>query len=710
MKKTLALLCIILGTCSLAALAAAGDVPAIEYESGDYTYTVNTDGNAVITYYIGDDERVAVPAVLDGYPVAGIGAWAFPNFGEIVSVSLPAGIQAIDDAAFDECYGLSSIEVSQDNPAYYSIDGVLFRTEDGALIAYPLGKTNEVYIVPQGTKSLSEKVFCDCCLTSVILPGSLQAIGDEAYQYGSNLLFILVSPDNPAYYSIDGVLFRTEDSALLVYPPGRMESAYSVPQGTEALADQAFTNCFIQSVALPNSLRTIGNQAFLYCSSLESVNLPDGLVSIGAEAFAYCQKLTISSLPGSLRSIGDGAFAFCPAVASMSIPPDHPVFAFIDGVLFDTVNNVLIAYPAEKAGETYDVAQTVRSISGEAFAGCSSLASVSLPDGLESIADSTFSDCASLASVSLPGSLRSIGDRAFEDCESLSSVSLPNGLQSIGAWAFAGCDALASADLPYGVKTVAEGTFYNCPALASVSLPDGLASIGNWAFSCCSSLESIDLPDGLRTIGNGAFSESALTSVSLPDGVVSIGEEAFKYCESLTSVSLPDSLKSIGDEAFSVCTQLASISLPAGLGYIGNSAFTDCDLLTSIEVSPDNPMFSSIDGVLFDKVNHTLFTYPPGNPEESYAVPQGTLALGRLAFDSCVTLTSVSLPDGLLSIDGFAFYDCGSLTSVSLPASVQAIDDEAFVGNDALTLIVPRNSYAHQYAEKREIPYQYSAH
>jgi hypothetical protein len=708
MKKTLALLLIILNACSLTALAAAGDVPATEYESGDYTYTVGADGTAVITSYIGSDERVAVPAELDGYPVSALGDWVLPFYEDIIAVSLPAGIQTIGPDAFGGCYSLSSIEVSPDNPYFTAADGVLFRTEDNALIAYPLGKPDGEYIVPQGTRSLADHVFYDCFITSITLPASLQTIGDETFHYCSYLTSILVSPDNPYLTSIDGVLFRTEDNTLLAYPRGKTEGEYSVPQGTRALADKVFSGCSFGSVNLPDSLLSIGAEAFSSCSCLTSITLPENLQSIGDGAFSYCRALTIENLPDSLRSIGDGAFAYCPSISSVKISPDHPVFTFIDDVLFDKVNNVLILYPAEKAGETYDVAQNIRSVSVKAFAGCSSLTSVSLPDGLTSIAEGTFSECSSLASVSLPAGLTSIGDGAFTDCASLASVDLPDGLLSIGDWAFAGCAALASIDIPNGITSIAEGTCYQCYSLASVSLPDGIASIGDWAFSCCSALESIDLPDGLRIIGDGAFSESPLTSAVLPEGVVSIGNEAFKTCSALTSVSLPDSLQSIGDEAFCACTELASVTLPEGLGAIGSNSFASCDSLASIEVSADNPVFSSIDGVLFDKAGQTLMIYPPGKPDESYSVPAGTLSIGFNAFVSPAALTSVSLPDGLLSIARISFYGFDSPTTVSLPASLEFIDDFAFIQTDALTLLVPRNSYAHQYAKRLDIPFKFS--
>lgn len=799
MKKISALLLIILCVCFLCESAAAADVTAAEYQSGDYTYSVGADGTAAIISYIGYDERITVPDTLDGHTVAAIEDGAFPFDVEILSISLPAGMQTVSAGAFEGCQALSAIEVSPYNPILASAGGVLFRKTDHTLIAYPLMKEGTAYAVPQGTLAIGPGAFYSCSsLLSVSLPDSIQTIGDGAFHLCSRLESVLVSPDNPCFTSVDGVLFRMEDNALIAYPLGKTVEAYSVPQGTKVLAADTFYDCSFKSVILPDSLRIIGDGAFYSCHNLTSVNLPDGLVSIGDSAFsycpnlpsvtlpnslqsigdaafAYCHTLAISSLPASLRSIGGGAFASCDAISAFAVSPENPVFTSVDGVLFDRANNTLVSYPSGKGGETYDVAQSVRSIGKRAFAGCSSLVSVSLPSGLASIGDRAFENCSSLTSVTLPAGIQSVAEGAFFYCDSLVSVSLPEGLTSIGDMAFDMCSALPSVNLPEGLQSIGEYAFSSCTGLASVTLPGSLTTIGDWAFSNCQALESIHLPDGLTTIGNGVFCGAPLLAVDIPEGVQAIGDQAFSYCRALSSVSLPrslrsigknaffnceelasidfpDSLRSIGDYAFESCVSLESASLPAGLEAVGDQIFYDCESLAAIEVSPDNPYFTSVGGVLFDKEGKLLVAYPAGKPGETYSVPQGTRAIGDLAFASSGELLSVILPDGLVSIGKDAFSGCYPLESVSfpnslqsiaksafsftmlasvslpeglqsigdgafgycelisanLPASLRFIGDSTFDGNDALTLIVPRDSYAHHYAERLGIPYQFS--
>ena len=187
----------------------------------------------------------------------------------------------------------------------------------------------------------------------------------------------------------------------------------------------------------------------------------------------------------------------------------------------------------------------------------------------------------------------------------------------------------------------------------------------------------------VRQIGDRAFSACfSLTSVTLPKGLTAIGEDAFQHCESLASIALPEGLTAIGDNAFFSCG-LTSIALPDSLTSMGANPFLGCSSLTAIDISPDHPVFAQADGVLYEKASGTLVCYPAGKADSSFAVPEGTLSIGDDAFDGCFFLTSVALPDSLTSIGEGAFDGC----------------------SDTLTLTVPRDSYACQYAIDNGIPY-----
>ena len=170
-------------------------------------------------------------------------------------------------------------------------------------------------------------------------------------------------------------------------------------------------------------------------------------------------------------------------------------------------------------------------ISDNAFYGCHSLASVSIPSGVTSIGNNAFYYCYSLASVSIPSGVTSIGSSAFQYCYALASVSIPSGVTSVGSNAFSGCYSLASVSIPSGVTSISNSAFYGCYSLASVSIPSGVTSIGSNVFQYCYSLASVSIPSGVTSFGNNALHSCySLVSVSIPSGVTSIGSNAFYYC------------------------------------------------------------------------------------------------------------------------------------------------------------------------------------
>lgn len=197
------------------------------------------------------------------------------------------------------------------------------------------------------------------------------------------------------------------------------------------LLDEAFYNCGLNSITLPNTLTTIGNRAFKYCSVLTSVTIPNSVTSLGTEVFYGCTSLTSITIPNSITTIPDLTFISCENLTSVTLP------------------------------------NTLTSIGVSAFQSCG-LTSITLPNTLTSIASGAFSNCYMLPSIIIPNSVTSIGERCFESCDVLSSVTLPNTLTSI-----------------------AYKTFKECPSLTSITLPSTLTFIDMSAFESCTNLTSI---------------------------------------------------------------------------------------------------------------------------------------------------------------------------------------------------------------------------
>ena len=234
-------------------------------------------------------------------------------------------------------------------------------------------------------------------IKKVSFPDTITYMDDNPFlgPVTSRLEQIVVSADHPYLATIDNVLFSKPDKRLICYPAGLTAPTYDVPDGVLEIAEDAFFGCKLRGVTLPETLTAIGGQAF-DSSPLEYIRIPN-----------------------SVSTIGRNPFRTCPNLGQVTVDPDHPYLATIDGVLFSKADKRLVSYPYTAARESYTVPQGLLEIGEMAFFRNAALREVIIPEGVTSIGNFCFYSCESLTSVTIPESVTEIGPRAFEECKNV---------------------------------------------------------------------------------------------------------------------------------------------------------------------------------------------------------------------------------------------------------------------------------------------------
>ena len=334
--------------------------------------------------------------------VTSIGAYAFDTCSSLTNVTIPNGVTSIEEHTFDSCISLTSVTIP---------DSV---TSIGDCAFMDCSSLKSVTI-PDSVTSIGEGAFYDCSsLTSVTIPDSVTSIGDYAF-YGCESLTSVVIPDsvtcigNCAFWKCSSLASVTIPDSVTSIGDGAFYNCTSltsvtIPGSVTSIDKDAFCFCrSLTSVTIPDSVTSIGSSAFYGCTSLTSVTIPDGVTSIGEFAFDHCTSLTSVAIPNSVTSIGRGAFSNCAALTGIWVTEGNSHYSSdASGVLFSKDKTTLVQCPGTLAACM--IPDSVTSIVGYAFAGCTSLTNVTIPDSVTSIGYDAFSYCKSLTDVYYAGS------------------------------------------------------------------------------------------------------------------------------------------------------------------------------------------------------------------------------------------------------------------------------------------------------------------
>ena len=529
----------------------------------------------------------------------------------------------------------------------------------------------------------------------------------------------------------------------------------------------AFARCSsLRTLRLPETVTYIGYDAFTDCTSLRELYLPDGVNAIMPNAFTRDTALVLSVGYGSYAKdwAASRGIAYTerePAVVASGVCGENLTWSLTsDGVLTLEGTGSMATYYGEAnipwhanraLITTVNVGAGVTKLTTNAFCGCTNLETVNFAENsqLQMLGGSAFKSCTSLKSITLPEGLTAISGNAFKYCRNLRNVYLPDTMSVIDNLAFTGLSGITfsvakdsyakrwveSHGFAYterepavvasgvcgenltwsltsdGVLTL-EGTgsmatYYgeanipwhaNRALITTVNVGAGVTKLTTNAFCGCTNLETVNFAENsqLQMLGGSAFKScTSLKSITLPEGLTAISGNAFKYCRNLRNVYLPDTMSVIDNLAF---TGLSGITFSVAKDSYAKRwveshgfAYTEREpAVVASGVCGENLTWSlTSDGVLTLEGTGSMATYYgeaniPWHANRALIttvnVGAGVTKLTTNAFCGCTNLETVNFAENsqLQMLGGSAFKNCTSLKSITLPEGLTAVSGNAF--------------------------------
>ena len=456
-------------------------------------WEVNAETNTVVAYK-GDKTKytaIEIPNVVkenvndeneEGTVVKNIGKAIFAGDSYAKSLTIPDGIEKIEEQAFSSCSNLTgTLEIPS---SVTSIEGYTFTN---------CNKITEVRIPGSLNINGAEFVFCKKLNKLVIFdnpdkPDVIGTIAPRGFTYAESLKEVELSNTttigDSAFVGLDNLEKVTVSSHL-----GKN------PNVATSIGSDAFADCQnLIEFEMPNSVTKLGNQIFGGEGKPKAtkVKISNSLTDIPEMTFMSFTNLSEIEIPSSVTNIGMKAFLNCTSLQKINIP--------------SSVTNIGMEAFFQCIG-LQEATIAAKSVGYQSFAHCENLKNVTLQDSVENIDEQAFSECKSLTKINIPSSVTNLGNLAFYNCTSLQEITIPSSVTSIGYVAFYGCTSLQEITIPSSVTSIKNATFVGCSSLKKVTIPSSVNSIESSAFSGCTGLSDLAVPSSVTTIGKDAFKD-----------------------------------------------------------------------------------------------------------------------------------------------------------------------------------------------------------
>lgn len=643
--------------------------------------------------------------VIDLTGITDISNKAFKNCTSITDVLVNADLTRIGDWTFTGCTALSKFNSANAHeiniPSKVTYIGEEAFKDIGTFTSLVFAKTtlgeNETGI------TIGECAFKGfSAITTFTVPDSVVSLGRGAFSGWSSLQTLSVkfigSGDGTS--DLFGYIFGT-----LIYT-----GSYEAKQYTSATSQVSYyIPTALTSITVRNAT-SIPFGAFSGMNIPATFNLPANYTSVGGYAFAE-SNITSIVIPDTVMTIGENAFARAASLQSITLPfvgngTDDYFFTYLfDQWIYNGTNSSdpTIYYNCSGDAVPYSLTSitiTGGSIGENSFYDLESVVTINIPTNITSIPNRAFYGCTSLVNinsnngVSLPSGITSIGDEAFYQCASITEFTIGVNVTSIGRWALSHMSELVtihwnstSTWVDNNESTYGGNQFYNmfdgCSKLTEVVFGADVTRIPDYAFNYAH-LTTVDMSNITAqnvTIGDYAFSKTNIVEITIGSTVVTIGDYAFWACSNLRSIDIPASITSIEDTAFSGCNILVEIINHSSIGInraTSNNGDIGYNALNVVATRPaDNNRFSSDDDFYYYSFGEEKYILRYLGDATSVTIPSDVTGILRNAFYD-KALTTVTLPTGLKHLEPSAFAYCQELTTVNWNAT--AILDETISG------------------------------